>query len=108
MFAKSYAPGCGAGANEGRFAAMDMTFASARTENGKIYTYTGKGEFTADPIQQGFFGCGGVAHINGLQDILYSIGKNGYRHHVSITKSDVYDILNESFTNYLGYETKGF
>lgn len=108
MFAKSYGSGCGAGANEGRIAKMPMTFASARTEDGKIYTYTGKGEFTGDPIRQGFFGCGGVAKIPGLQDVLYTVGRSGFRHHVSITRSDVYDVLNEAFTHYLDYENRAF
>lgn len=108
MFAKSYGAGCGAGANEGRIAKMPMTFASARTEDGKIFTYTGRGEFTGEKIPEGFFGCGGVAKISGLQGVLRTVGRSGFRHHVSVARSDVYDVLNEAFTNYLGYENRAF
>jgi len=64
----------------------------------------GEGEFTKDPIQEGFFGCGGVAKISGLQEKLYKIGYNGYRHHVSITPSNVSVALREASVRYLGYE----
>jgi len=105
MFAKSYGAGCGMGANIGRIAAMDFTFASSKTENGKLQVYLGKGKFTGEPIEEGFFGCGGVAHIENLQNTLQFVGKNGYRHHVSVTKGDVFVALEEVFTNYLGYDT---
>jgi len=104
MFAKSYGTGCGFGSNEGRIAAMDFTYASAKTENGKLHLYTGKGRFTGEPIEEGFFGCGGVAEIKGLQNVLTFVGKNGYRHHVSVTKGDVLDVVKEVFDNYLGYD----
>jgi hypothetical protein len=64
----------------------------------------GEGEFTSDPIQEGFFGCGGVAKINNLQEKLYKIGYSGYRHHVSVTPGLVSVALREAFTRYLRYE----
>ena len=108
MFDKSYGAGCGVGTNEGRIDAFPFTFASAKTENGKLYTYVGRGEFTKDEIEKEFFGCGGVARIDDLQNILYYIGKNGYRHHVGLTKGDVFAAITEAFENYLGYEIKKF
>ncbi len=107
MFAKSYGEGCGWGTNEGRIRAFPMTFASAKTENGKLYVYMGEGEFTEDKIEDGFFGCGGVAKIPGLQSKLLNIGKKGYRHHVSVTEGHYERAVREAFSNYLGYEIEG-
>ncbi len=103
MFAKSLGPGCGWGPNEGRIKAMPVTFASAKTENGKIYIYSGEGRFTDDIIQKGFFGCGGVVEIDDLQKKLNIIGKTGYRHHVSVSPGLVNDAVREALENYLGY-----
>ena len=108
MFIKDGDPNCGWGCDEGRIAAMHMTFASGRTDNGKFYIYTGEGEFTGEPIEEGFFGCGGVAQIDKLQEKLLYIGKNGYRHHVSTTRGDCLKAINEAFETYLHYELVKF
>lgn len=104
MFAKALGAGCGVGCNVGRIAPNRITFASSKTTDGKLYFYMGEGEFTNDTIQEGFFGCGGVAKISDLQDKLYKIGYNGYRHHVSVTTGNLSTALREAFTRYLGYE----
>jgi L-fucose isomerase-like protein len=104
MFAKALGAGCGVGCNAGRIAPNKITFASSKTTDGKLFIYMGEGEFTKDPIQEGFFGCGGVAKIKGLQEKLYKIGYNGYRHHVSVTPGILSIPLREAFTRYLGYE----
>ena len=104
FFIKGGDPNCGWGTDGGRILPMDMTYASAKTENGKISVYTGTGEITDDVIEEGFFGCGGVAHINNLQEKVLYIGKNGYRHHVSLTKGNCVAAVNEAFANYLGYD----
>jgi len=101
MFAKDLGPGCGFGCNVGRIAATPLSFASSKTTDGKLYVYFGEGEFTSDPIAKGFFGC---ARIDHLQDKLYKIGYNGYRHHVSVTPGHFGMALREAFTHYLGYE----
>jgi len=104
MFEKTMGEGIGFGCNEGRIAPNKITFASAKTTDGNLIFYMGEGEITTDPIQEGFFGCGGVAKIDKLQDKLYKIGYNGFRHHVSITKGNVSAATREAFTRYLGYE----
>ena len=104
MFAKGGGEGCGWGAHEGRIKAGNMTFASCKTENGKIYYYSGEGKFTTDPIEPEFFGCGGVCEIPDLQKKLITIGRNGFKHHVGATFGELDDVINEAFTNYLGYE----
>ncbi|MBE6885981.1 MAG: hypothetical protein IJY82_03960 [Oscillospiraceae bacterium] len=108
MFTKDGDPNCGWGTDEGLIAPMQMTYASGKTEDGKFWIYTGKGEMTDDPIEKEFFGCGGVAKIDGLQEKLLYIGKNGFRHHVSMTRGDYLKAINEAFETYLGYELKKF
>lgn len=104
MFSKSYGTGCGWGTNVGRIRPFEMTFASSKTENGKLIFYTGQGEFTSDTYDEDFFGCGGVAKIEGLQNKLINIGKNGYRHHVSVTEGFYEAAIKEAFTTYLNYD----
>lgn len=104
MFAKSFGAGCGWGCNEGRIAESPFTFASCKTENGKLVCYLGEGRFTGEPIEEGFFGCGGVAQIDDLQNKLLRIGKNGFRHHVSVAFGEVAVPVREAFTTYLGYD----
>lgn len=106
MFAKALGPGNGWGPNVGRIRPMPMTYASCKTEDGKLTFYLGEGRITEDPIQEGFFGCGGVAEIPGLQDKLQRIGLGGYRHHVSVTPGLHELAVREAFTRYLGYEVE--
>jgi len=104
MFAKSFGSGCGWGCNAGRIQAAPMTFASSKTEDGKLRCYLGEGEFTADPVEPGFFGCCGVARIEGLQDKLLAIGRQGYRHHVAVAFGSTQVPVREALETYLGYE----
>ena len=104
MFAKSFGAGCGFGCNVGRIAPGSMTFASSKTQDGKLHVYIGEGEFTKDTIEDGFFGCGGVARIENLQEKLYKIGYNGYRHHVSVSPGHFAEAMREACVRYLGYE----
>ncbi len=104
MFAKGYGAGCGWGCNVGRIAPAPLTLASAKTDGGKLVCYLDEGRFTADPIEDGFFGCGGVAEILQLQDKLLTIGKQGFRHHVSVTSGHFGTAVREAFTTYLKYD----
>ncbi len=103
MFAKGD-PGCGWGANEGRIRAFPMTYSNCKTENGKLTFYIGEGAFTGEPIEEGFFGCGGVAEIEGLQDKLITLGRNGFRHHTAVGVGHMKLVLEEAFRYYLGYD----
>ncbi len=104
MFAKALGAGCGYGCNVGRIAPTPFSFASATTQDGRLRFYLGEGEFTADPIAPEFFGCAGVARIDGLQRKLLQIGYAGYRHHVSVAPGRVAVALREAFVRYLNYE----
>jgi L-fucose isomerase-like protein len=88
----------------GRIAPGDLTFGSLCTENGRVKTYFGEGRFTEDPIPSNFFGAAGVAEIDRLQDVLLYTGKNGYRHHVSVTKGKYVAPIQEALEKYLGFD----
>ncbi len=103
MFAKALGAGCGFGCNVGRIAPAPLTYASAKTEDGRLVFYLGEGAFTADPIADEFFGCAGVAQISDLQRKLLAIGRQGYRHHVSVTTGHTAEAVREAFERYLGY-----
>ena len=104
MFAKSLGAGCGYGCNVGRIRPMDFTFASMMTKEGKLCYYSGEGAFDDRTPGKGFYGCGGVARIPGLQAKLNTIGYSGYRHHVSATPGFWKKAIDEAFTRYLGYQ----
>ena len=54
MFAKALGAGCGYGCNVGFIRPMPFTFASSTTKNGKLSFYAGGGEFTGEPLGEGF------------------------------------------------------
>lgn len=96
--------GCSYGCNAGRIRPTPFTFGSMTTKDGKLSFYAGEGRFTSDPIADDFFGCAGVAEIAGLQDVLLYVGKNGHRHHVSVSPGNVSLALNEALGGYLGFD----
>lgn len=104
ILANAVGKGRGYGCNVGRIAPGDFTFASMATTNGTLKFYVGEGVFTTDPIPDDFFGCAGVAHIPGLQDVLLHVGRNGYRHHVGAAPGRVAAPLREALDTYLGFE----
>lgn len=97
-------PGSGWGVNEGRIAAFPMTFSNCQTKDGKLIIYASEGEFTEDIIEDGYFGCGGVAKIPNLQDKLIKLARGGFKHHTSVGMGHMQAILKEAFTTYLGYD----
>lgn len=103
MFAKGD-PGSGWGANEGRIAAFDMTFSNCFTEDGKLKVYVSEARFTDDPIEQGYFGCGGVAEIPDLQHKLMRLAKGGFKHHTTVGMGHMKHVLEEAFSVYLHYD----
>jgi len=104
ILANAMGEGAGFGCNVGRIAPGDFTFASMLTEAGKLKFYMGQGKFTNDPIPREFFGCAGVAQIEGLQEVLLHVGKNGFRHHVSVTPGHFQEPVREALERYLGFE----
>lgn len=103
MFAKGD-PGSGWGSNEGRIAAFDMTFSNCFTENGKLKVYVSEAKFTGEPIEDEYFGCGGVAQIPNLQNKLLRLARGGFKHHTTVGMGHMKNVLEEAFSTYLGYE----
>ena len=103
MFAKGD-PGSGWGSNEGRIKAFPMTYSNCKTEDGKLVIYVSEGEFTSDPIEDGFFGCAGVAHISDLQYKLIRLARNGFKHHTTVGVGKYKRALEEAFRYYLKYD----
>ncbi|MDO8585510.1 MAG: hypothetical protein Q7T82_00565 [Armatimonadota bacterium] len=92
------------GCNVGRIKPSPFTFSSMMTDSGDLKFYVGEGKFTADPIPQDFFGCAGVAEIEGLQDVLLHVGREGHRHHVSVTPAYVAAPVREALEYYLEFD----
>lgn len=93
------------GAVKGYVAAGPMTYARISTDDrhGRIKTYIGEGVFTDDRPRID----GGIAvcQVPRLQELLNHLCKNGFEHHVAMTRSHCARVLNEAFCNYLGWET---
>jgi L-fucose isomerase-like protein len=102
MFAKAN-PNSGWGSDEGRIAAADFTYSNCITEDGKLTVYAGEGIFTGEPIEDEYFGCGGVAYIENLQPKLIKLGRSGFRHHTAVGIGHMKNVLTEAFGIYLGY-----
>ncbi|MEM5768936.1 MAG: hypothetical protein AAGU32_11715 [Bacillota bacterium] len=103
MFAKND-PGSGWGCNEGRIKSFPMTFSNCQTKDGKLIVYVSEGRFTGEPIEEHYFGCGGVAEIADLQNKLIRLARGGFKHHTSVGIGHMKDVLTEAFTTYLGYD----
>ena len=103
MFAKGD-PGSGWGTNEGRIRPMDITISNCQTKDGKIIVYADEARFTDDPIEDGYFGCAGVAEIPDLQNKCIKLARGGFKHHTSVCEGHMKDILEEAFVIYLGYD----
>ena len=101
---KKFDPGSGWGCNEGRLKAFPMTYSNCQTKDGKLVVYVGEGAMTDDPIEDGFFGCAGVAEISELESKLMKLARGGFKHHTSIGYGHMKDVLTEAFTTYLGYD----
>ena len=92
------------GCNVGRISPSPFTFGSLVTRDGDLHFYLGEGEFTEDAVPEDFFGCAGCAQIDALQDVLLHVGRNGHRHHVSVTPGYVMAPVAEALGYYLDYE----
>ena len=100
----SYGEGYGWGGVMGRMKPSPMTYASSKTEDGKLIFYVDEGRITDDKIDDNFFGTAGVAEISNLQNKIYRMGKKGFKHHVSLCYGHHADVIKEAFNTYLKYD----
>mgnify|MGYP002517158769 CR=1 FL=1 len=59
-----------------------------QTKDGKIIIYASEAKITEDPIEAEFFGCGGVAEIDDLQNKLIKLARGGFKHHTAICEGN--------------------
>jgi L-fucose isomerase-like protein len=92
------------GAIKGKVAPGPFSFFRISTDDisGTIKAYLGEGEFTADPY--GMDGGIAVSKVNNLQALLKFICKNGFEHHVAMTRGNVVDAIEEAVDTYLGWD----
>jgi L-fucose isomerase-like protein len=93
------------GAVKGQVAPGPLTYFRASTDDarGVIKAYLGEGEFTADPPGS-FQGGAAVWHVPDLQRLLAYLCKNGFEHHVAVTRGRFADVLHEAMTTYLHWD----
>ncbi len=92
------------GALKGQVAAGPMTFFRMSTDDpkGSIKTYLGEGDFTDDPIA--IDGGSAVCKVENLQNLMDYVCKNGFEHHVALTRDHCADVLQEAITTYMGWD----
>jgi L-fucose isomerase-like protein len=92
------------GALDGRTPANPLTFGRISSDDtkGVLKTYIGEGLLTDDSLNT--FGNRAVAQIHNLQGLMQYVCRNGFEHHVVMNASNTADILEEAFSNYMGWE----
>ena len=92
------------GAIKGKVAPGPFSFFRISTDDtdGIIKAYLGEGEFTDDPY--GMDGGIAVSKVSNLQQLLKFICKNGFEHHVAMTRGNVASVIEEAVDTYLGWD----
>jgi L-fucose isomerase-like protein len=93
------------GALHGRPLAGPMTYARVDTDDrqGRIRAYLGDGCFTDDQISF-MSGSHAVVEVQGLQELMRYIAKNGFAHHCAMTGAHAANAANEALGTYLGWD----
>jgi L-fucose isomerase-like protein len=88
----------------GKLKAGPLTYCRVSTDDleGKLRSYCGEGEITADKLQS--FGGYGVVRIAGLQKLLQHVCRHGYEHHVAVNRSHYGCAVADALANYKGWE----
>ena len=103
MFVKTQGENCSWGVNVGRIKPGVITISGCRTENGEVRYFVERAEITTDEIESEFFGTPGVMKMENLQDKLFGMANEGFRHHAIITSGDHVRAVEEALSKYLGY-----
>ena len=92
------------GAVKGQAAPGPMTFFRISTDDpqGIIKAYVGDGELTNDPVD--IQGGSAVCKVRNLQGLLDYMCKNGFEHHVAVTRDYCSDVVAEALDTYLGWD----
>ncbi len=91
------------GAIQGRIKSKPCTLLRIETDDvfGEIKALLVEGNYTDDLLET--FGGYGVIEIPNLQDVLKTLCKEGFAHHVASSLNEVGDIVFEALSNYLGW-----
>jgi len=105
ILGESFGPDRCFGAVKGQAAPGPITFFRASTDDvdGRIKAYVGEGEMTDDLVPT-FQGGIAVLRIPDLQDLMDVLCRNGFEHHVAVTRSHVADVLDEAIGTYLHWD----
>lgn len=92
------------GAVKGKVKSGPMTYFRISTDDtlGMIKCYLGEGTFTDDAY--GMDGGIAVSSVPNLQKLMKYLCKNGFEHHVAMTRGNVSEILADAIDNYLGWD----
>ena len=104
MFARVLGKGNGLGCNEGRMKPGVFTCAGGYTRQGKLTFYLDKGRFADEQLPADFFGCGGIAEFDGLQNKMLNLLRRGFPHHVCLSYGDHREVIREAVETYLKYD----
>lgn len=92
------------GAIKGKVKPGPFTYFRISTDDltGKMKSYLGEGEYTADPNAMD----GGIAvtRIPNLQVLMKHLCKNGFEHHVAMARGNVAGIISEAVESYMGWD----
>jgi L-fucose isomerase-like protein len=93
------------GALQGRPPAGPMTYARVDTDDrqGRIRAYLGEGFFTDDQLST-ISGSHAVVEVQGLQELMRYVARNGFAHHCAMTGTHVADLIYEALGYYLGWD----
>jgi L-fucose isomerase-like protein len=91
------------GAIQGRIKSEPCTLLRIETDDlyGEIKALLVKGNYTEDPLDT--FGGFGVIEVPNLQNVLKTLCKEGFAHHIAASLNRVSDVIYEALSNYLGY-----
>lgn len=92
------------GAVKGKVKAGPITYFRISTDDnfGMIKSYLGEGRFTDDPY--GMDGGIAVTRVPNLQQLLKYLCKEGFEHHVAMTRGNVSHIIKEAVETYLDWD----
>jgi L-fucose isomerase-like protein len=91
------------GAIQGRIKSKSCTLLRIETDDiyGEMKALLVEGNYTDDPLET--YGGFGVIEIPNLQDVLKTLCKEGFAHHIAATLNEVGTVVKEAISTYLGW-----
>jgi len=104
IIGESVGPENAFGAIKAEVAPGPMTYFRMSTDDrrGLIKAYVGEGNFTDDPVN--IQGGSAICYIPNLQNLMKHLTKNGYEHHIAMTRGYYAAVIEEAVSTYLGWE----